>query len=574
MKTASSTSFMDQDSVWDKHNYGGVEYDRLADFPPKRLLDVSLVERVIEISRRACDAAPVEPIRVAELFAGRAPVSRLLADCQDLRFRCTAFDKNPAMQGSSAPPWVARYEAEFDVVHDRLPAADAGRYDWVVMENGLYAATLSPPGTPPYTSSEAWLMRVFALQKAQALLKPSGYLLVSDALSLTSNFGLKRIRTFLQSDVDARKALNMDQKTMLGVFWSYLMEHIRSRGDSQAASMIDVLKRNKAIMSKVQLLTFEATCQLFEGMGFRILDSRADDYLGSNGTFLLQKIGRDSSDGDSVPPIVLEHPIHEEVLRGIGAFRQRVYRATCAADCLPLMDDYDQKGQGISVVYPRRVKPGLAAAASLHVRDEVLGLDAENLMKPVSGRPFCDALLSFLVENSEKVRCAVQAGQTIRFSEVRRLAADGLSRHTLASVIRDLCHQFTSYEGHGIAIVLFVSDEKRLRLFNRINADGGAQFRKVAGFVLAPKDVEVETMMIAASDYFFGPLERLLETGLFDEDELERIQQLKSALVVGESWREAAEALDHPARVIRAVEKFLDRAPGKVNLYFTDHAMC
>jgi hypothetical protein len=57
--------------------------------------------------------------------------------------------------------------------------------------------------------------------------------------------------------------------------------------------------------------------------------------------------------------------------------------------------------------------------------------------------------------------------------------------------------------------VLFVSDENRLRLFNRINANGGAQFSKVEGFALSPADAGVETMVISASDYFFGPLEPL-----------------------------------------------------------------
>jgi hypothetical protein len=569
-------------SVWSQENYGGIEYDRLADFPPKVLLDYTIANHIIETSKDYMEFENGEPIRVAELFAGRAPISRTLKEMNELNFECHAFDKNEDMRGENPLEWVESYQTSFDASEIHLEESEKEKYDWVVIENGLYATSISEDGTRKYTKKEAEILRTIALQKAMNMLKPGGFLVISDALDNTSNFGLKRIKTFLQRDVEARRVLKKNEKGVTEVVWEYVTEHLKKskNGDNNKASMIDVLKRNREFVAKAQLFTHEENLDLFRrlGMNERVLFSQANDYLGSNGTYILRKLS-DIESQDHLPnqlgePISLKYPVHEKLLDLIGRFRRKVYKETKATDNLPIIDKYDRKKDGMTIIYPNKNHIGLTAVATLQPNDKEIGLDVEDLMLPEGKNKFYQALEEFLYNDSEKVKAAMDKGRKISFAEVRRLAADDLPRSDLMIFIGDLWRRFTSYaRKEKIDIVLFISDEKRLRIFNHINRNGGAQFKKVEGFDLDREDEELQTMMVSASNYFFGTWEKLEKEGILNDKDISNINNLKSVILNGNSWRETANQLDNSKDIIRSVEKMLYNAPSNVSLYYTDHSM-
>jgi hypothetical protein len=571
-----------ESSVWSQENYGGIEYDRLADFPPKVLLDYTIANHIIEISKDYMKFENGEPIKVAELFAGRAPISRTLKEMGELNFECHAFDKNEDMRGGDNLEWVESYKTDFDASETFLEESEKEKYDWVIIENGLYATSISEDGTRKYTKREAEILRTIALQKAMYMLKPGGFLVISDALDNTSNFGLKRIKTFLQKDVEARKVLKKNEKGVTEVVWEYVTEHIKKskHGDKNKASMLDVLKRNKEFVAKAQLFTHEENLDLFRrlGMNERVLLSQANDYLGSNGTYILRKLS-DIESQDDLPnqlgePISLKYPIHEKLLDLIGRFRRKVYKETKATDNLPIIDEYDKKKDGLTIVYPNKNHIGLAAVATLQPNDKEIGLDVENLMVPEDGNKFYKALEEFLYKDSKKVKAALDKGRKINFAEIRRLAADNLSRSELMFFIGDLWRRFPSYaKKEKIDIVLFITDEKRLRLFNHINRNGGVQFKKVEGLDLDREDEELQTMMVSASNYFFGSWDTLEKEQVLTMNDISNINKLKSVIVNGNSWRETANQLDNSEEIIHSVEKLLHNAPSNVYLYYTDYSM-
>jgi hypothetical protein len=569
-------------SIWDHENYGGIEYDRLSDFPPKILLDYSIANHIIETSKDYMEFQNGEPIKVAELFAGRAPISRTLKEIGELKFECHAFDQNEDMRGYNPLEWLESYETDFDASEIYLAENQKEKYDWVVIENGLYATSISEDGTRKYTKQEAQILRTIALQKAMNMLRPGGFLVISDALDNTSNFGLKRIKTFLQRDVEARRVLKKDEKGITEVVWEYITEHIKNpkHGDKNKASMIDILKRNKEFVAKAQLFTHEDNLDLFRrlGMNERVLFSQANDYLGSNGTYILRKLS-DIESQEDLPnqlgeAITLKYPVHEKLLNLIGRFRRKVYKESKATDNLPIIDEFDRKNDGMTIVYPNKNHIGLTAVASLQPNDKEIGLDVESLMIPKNSKEFYKALEEFLYGDSKKVKAALDAGKEISFGEVRRLAADDLPRSDLIIFIGDLWRRFTSYaRKERIDIVLFISDDKRLRIFNRINHDGGAQFKIVEGFDLDRENEELQTMMVSASNYFFGSWENLEREQILTKEDIANINKLKSVMVNGNSWRETANQFDKSEDIINSIEKLLRNAPSNVNLYYTDHPM-
>jgi len=259
----------ERSSVWKQENYAGIEYDRLGDFPPKILLDYTIANHITQISKDSMmDFENGESLKVAELFAGRAPISRTLKQMGQLNFECHAYDKNEDMKGDNSLEWVESYNTEFDATEISIEESEKEQYDWVVIENGLYATSISEDGTRKYTKREAEILRTIALQKAMSMLKPGGFLIISDALDNTSNFGLKRIKTFLQRDVEARRVLKKDEKGVSSIVWEYVTEHLKksSSGDKKA-SMIDVLKRNREFVAKAQLFTHEENIDLFRRLG-------------------------------------------------------------------------------------------------------------------------------------------------------------------------------------------------------------------------------------------------------------------------------------------------------------------
>ena len=571
-----------ESSVWNKENYGGIEYDRLTDFPPKILLDYNLANHIIETSKDYMEFENGEPIMVAELFAGRAPISRTLKERGELNFQCHAFDNNEDMRGQNSLEWVESYQTDFDASEIDLDEREKEKYDWVVIENGLYATSISEDGTPKYTKREAEILRTIALQKAMTMLKPGGFLIISDALDNTGNFGLKRIKTFLQRDVEARKVLKRNEKGVTEVVWEYVTEHIKKStgGDKKKASMIDVLKRNREFVAKAQLFTHEENLDLFRRLGLneRVLFSQANDYLGSNGTYILRKLS-DIESQEDLPnqlgeAITLKYPVHEKLLNLIGRFRRKVYKETKATDNLPIIDEFDRKEDGMTIVYPNKNHIGLTAVASLQPNDKEIGLDVESLMIPKNSKDFYKTLEEFLYGDSKKVKAALDKGKEISFGEVRRLAADDLPRSDLIIFIGDLWRRFTSYaRKEKIDIVLFISDDKRLRIFNRINHDSGAQFKIVEGFDLDRENEELQTMMVSASNYFFGSWEELEREQILTKEDIANINKLKSVILNGNSWRETANQLDKSEDIINSVEKLLHNAPSNVNLYYTDHPM-
>lgn len=569
---------LETNSVWKEDVYAGTEYDRLEDFPPKIQLDYSLANNVVEISKAFMEIDKDESIKLAELFAGRAPISKTLKQQGAINFECHAFDLNEDMMGKTIPNWIDSYDTSFDATEINIDCEQIEKYDWVVIENGLYATTISEDGTRKYTKHEAEILRTIALQKAMTMLKPGGFLIISDPLNNTSNFGLKRIKTFLQKDVEARRVLKRDEKGVLSVAWEYVNEHL-GKGKSNKSTMIDVLKRNREFVAKAQLFTHEENLELFNKLGLneRLLYSNENDYLGSNGTYVLRKLS--SIDSQFELPnewgeaISLKYPIHEKLLTLIGSFRRRVYKETNATDNLPIIDDYDRKEEGITMVYPNRNNTGFVAAATLQPKGKI-GLDVETLMVPKTEKDFYTQLTKFIYQDSLKVREAMKQGKVITFAEVRRLAADNLPRTELITFIGDLWRRFTSYcKKRDLNIVLFVSDEKRLKLFNHINRNGGAQFKKVEGVDLKRDSEELQTMMISASNYFFGDWEKLKRENILSEMDVYFIEKLKSEIRNGDDWRSIALNLDDSNEIIKSVEKLLEKAPSNVNLYYTDHPM-
>jgi hypothetical protein len=562
---------------WTEADYGGSEYERLAEFPPKKELDQGLAHLVVRyledaVEQNLLEKEPDTPFRIAELGAGRAPISTIL---NSQEAECDAFDINPDMKGRGELTHVNEYNDHFDLTTPDLDPKYIGKYDCVTMENCLYATSISEDGTKQYTKEEAEILREIALRKAMMMLKPGGVLVMSDALNNTSNFGLKRILTFLDRDVLARQNFHEHEKNQIGIVIEYLREHMDK--SNPKASMLDILESNKEFISKAQLFTHAENLDLFRNIytGSQLLYSDPEDYLGSNGTYVIQK-GLEENTRELGEPTELRYPIHKRLLEIIGKFRRKVYKDTNATDNLPIIDKYDTKeATGITLVYPNKNGLGFLAAATLQERGE-MGLDAEELMIPIdASKNFQSALLEFIYKDSALVRQALRNGiSQINIGEVRRLAADKLSIEQLKYFISDLWKRLTPFcRDNNIHIVLFVSDEKRLRLFNYVNGKKGTQFRKVEGFKLNKSSEEIQTMMISASNYFFGEWDKLIEENILTEEDVENINTLREEINNGDNWSEVVKSLNNSDQITQSVQKLLNNPPDNVNLYYTDHPL-
>jgi SAM-dependent methyltransferase len=538
-------------NVWSHDEYAGV-YSRLETFAPKELHDKEIVDLVHRLVERD-GLVEEDKVMVAEVGAGPAPISRLL---NQNGYECKAFDLNPDMSSVDFP---VSYENGFDLTSPEISEEDKGKYDVVVMENVWYATTLSPEGTRKYTQEEAQILRLTALKKAASLLRPGGFMILSDPMKQTENFGLKRIWNFLEFDQKARLSMHQEGKTIGGIMLEYMKD----------PQIKEILKRNKNLMKKAVLLNEEKVKELIisTGMFDEIVYSQPETYLGSNLTMALRRNGLELNESDISmlgTPIVLKGKVHENILSWIGKFRRKVYSQSETTDNLPEVDNFDLK-EGVVVVYPSKNKLGLAAVATLQPSGDI-GLDAEELMVPQEGE-FYNYLAKKIAEKSPVVKKALERGEDIEFAEIRRLAADNLGRGDAKKFLNSLCEIFKEYAWEkDIGIVLFMSDDKRFRLFNLSNSE--VQFQKVEGFALDRKDEHLQTMMISAANYFFKDWESYL-----NGDEIVLVNQLRKLLVNGDTWLEIIK--DHPqkAEIEIAVKKILNSSQDNVSVYYTDYSM-
>jgi hypothetical protein len=540
----------DKNSTWSENEYAGV-YSRLDKFAPKELHDHEIADLITSLAET--EEFESEQIRIAEVGAGPAPISRIL---NGEKFDCKAFDINPDMGRDIGN---IPYDSAFDLTDPTISEEEKGKYDFVVMENVLYATALSPEGTRKYTPQEAEIMRLTSLKKSAALLKPGGFLVISDPLKTTENFGLKRMVEFLEYDKKARLAMYNEEKNVGSIALEYIMDK----------QIKEVLKRNKKIMERAVLLDENEMINELESIDMfeEIVYKKSNTYLGSNMTLALRRNGEEMKE-DAVSilgePIILEGKVHRNILEWVGRFRRKIYAQSNTTDNLPEVDRYDLK-EGVLVVYPTKNKLELSAVATLQPSGEI-GLDAEELMVPEEGE-FYEQLTNVIYRNSEALRKAVDSGRTITYAEIRRLAADNLGYADVKVFLNSLCGIFKDYaKRNDIDIVLFMSDNKRFTMFNRAN--GEIEFKKVDGFALKRDNPELQTMMISAANYFFKDWEKFLT-----EDELTTANQLRKLLINGDTWEEKIK--DHPNRedFEKVVTKILTSAPDNVSIYYTDYSM-
>lgn len=100
-------------------------YQYLDSFAPKILLDKQIVKAIcsyIDFSKDGC-------VRVAEIGAGPAPISRILTKEFGQKFYCHAFDKNPAMAKIS--DLNIPYDQNFDLTDPSISEELIGKFDVV-----------------------------------------------------------------------------------------------------------------------------------------------------------------------------------------------------------------------------------------------------------------------------------------------------------------------------------------------------------------------------------------------------------------------------------------------------------
>ncbi|MDD3663169.1 MAG: hypothetical protein PHT84_04860 [Candidatus Pacebacteria bacterium] len=535
---------------WLEEDYAGV-YSRVETFAPKELHDNEIADLVADSLERA--GLDKEESLIAEVGAGRAPISRRLIE---KGYECKAFDLNPDMTPSDNH---LAYDKNFDLTSTELPQGELGKYDVVVLENVWYATTLPSEGTRNYTFEEAKVMRLISLKKAASLLRPGGMLVLSDPLKRTKDFGPKRVLDFLNFDQDARLSLRNEKRSIGKIMIEYMKD----------SKIKEVLKKNKEIMNKVVLLNKDEIMDLVvnTGMFDDVVYSKTESYLGSNLLMVLRRNGLEigtSGQASLGEPIALRGFVHKDILKKVGKFRREIYAKSNTTDNLPEIDKFDLK-EGVLVVYPNKYKLGFAAVATLQAAGD-MGLDAEELMEPEEG-DFYQVLNAKIAEKSPVMKQALLSRRDINYAEIRRLAADNLGRADARKFLNSLCEIFKQYaEENNIDIVLFMSDDKRFRMFNLSNSE--VQFKKIEGFHLDRKDEMFQTMMISAANYFFKDWANYL-----DEKEIVLVNTLRQLVVNGDTWIDIIE--NHPLRsdIEAAVRKLLQLVPDNVSIYYTDYSM-
>lgn len=529
-------------------------YMKLNSFPPKELLDQNICKSIESFSKRE----ELDYVLVAELGAGPAPISHMLTNSNPEKYLCYAFDKNPSMTNNLQHPF--EYDSNFDLTDPNIPEEYIGKYDVVVLENALYATTMSSDGKK-YTPKEAEILRTTTFKKAAAMMRPGGILVLSDPLITTQNFSPKRIIEFLQYEQDALRQLRDERKSILEIFLNKLTDKDIKR----------ILKINKGIMKNAVLVNESQIKQLVNSSGLFFsepLEYNSQSYLGSNITAVYRRNNKEIEGAGSSElgnPIILEGEIHERILHWIGDFRKRKYEETKATTNLPEVDAYDRKKEGIVVVYNSENKVGPAATATFQERG-TKGLDTEHLMLPLEGE-FYTQLIKQMSDKSPKVKEKVEKGLNLKFGEIRRLATDNLGPMDFKQLFRSMCDIFFKYaKDNDIDIVMFVSDRKRAKAFNMAN--GTVQFQEIEGFKLVRNDPKIQTMMIPAYNYFFSDWHEKLST-----EEIDLVNELSKLIKNGDIWTDVIKGLPKEEAYKQAVNSLLTKTADNVGIYFTDYSM-
>ena len=265
---------MEKEKWGDSLDYPEI-YPRLEKFPPKELLNYEIANIITSFRERES----LDTVNVAELGAGPAPISEILTQTNSDVFRCKAFDINPRMKGDKTLPFD--YDTNFDLTDPFLEKEEFGKYDVVVLENVLYATSMSPEGTANYTSNEANLLKVASLKKAAAMLRVDGILILTDPLKKTEDFGVKRIVEFLNKEKEALSELKRGDKTLVEIFFKNLSDK----------EMRNMLKINKKIMSKAVLNEESEYKNIIQytNLFYPPIYWNPDTYLGSNLTAVLRR---------------------------------------------------------------------------------------------------------------------------------------------------------------------------------------------------------------------------------------------------------------------------------------------
>lgn len=544
--------------TWNRDGSYHEVYKGLGEYPPKALLDRDLVNEVINHTSK------IEgQVLVAELGAGPAPISNLLNQANSERYKCEAFDLNPEMTLGKKFPFA--YTTGFDLTDPNIAEEEIGKYDVVTLENSLYTVSMAPDGTRKFTQQEAYLMKQLAFNKAAAMLKPGGVLIMSDPLPNTGNFGLERIISFLQKEQEA--------EVMLGGKKSSLMEVFMRR--VQDKEMKEILSENKKLMERVVLSPKEEmekmikNSQLFEEKPLYI-DSA--DYLGSNYTVTLKRNENEVTVNSEVcnkldSSVMIEGIPHPRILSFVGDFRKRVYAQSGTTEQLPKQDKFDNK-DGLLLVYLSKNKPGIAAVSTLQPRGD-MGLDAEELMSPDGlgkDKEFYNHIITELEKTSPSVEESTFYENPIQLGEVRRLATDNLDGQGMRGFFKDMARKFVDYSNKKkIDIILFLTEPDRAKFFNGLN--GITEFKEVKGFKLN-RQPEHQTMMLCAANYFFGDLKASL-----GEEDAKLVEEATHLVGNKSDWREAIKGNEKEQKYTVAIEKLFEEAPDNVSIYFSDYPL-
>lgn len=537
-----------EEGFWTEEKYAGKEYDLLKDYPPKTLLDKSIASFILEISDE------LGKIEVAELGAGRAPISKLLSN--DPSIKCKAFDKNPDMAGTDQN-LLPEYDKNFDLRSPQIREDEIGRYDVVVMENSLYTVTIPEKGTDRvYTDQEAELLRNIAIKKAASMLKPGGYLILSEPHKTSGSFSLKRIWEFLSRDKKARDTLSFNKKNVPSIAIDYLSNK----------EMTSLLKRNQQLMARTNLETAEGIKGSFSRTGLFEEPQYWDEksYLGSNVTAIFQRnskpLASEEEPTELGDPVVLLGNIHPDLLQVLGQFRRKIYKKTNTTDNLPIVDEYDKK-DGVVIVFPARNKLDFAAVATM--QPEGIGFDSEELMFSEDGA-FKEQLDKKIIDQSSKAKDFFEKNGFLNYGEIRRLAIDNLTREGIKTFMTTIANKFFEYaKDKNMQIVLFLSEEDRAKFFNRTN--GLAEFHPLEGFKLNREDPALQTMEICAKDYFFK------WQGLLTQEEIGLFDEARRMITNGHTWEEVIEGKPKEKEYRDVIEKILKGAEDNVAIRYTDY---
>lgn len=534
------------ENIWNEYSN---EYSWVESFPPKEKHDEEIAFLVKDLLER--DGLERDEINVAEVGAGFAPISKRL---EKEGYNCKAFDANPEMTSKEEGGFV--YDKNFDLTRPEISEEEKGKYDVVVMENAWYATTLSPEGTRKYTEDEAKLMRLTSLKKASALLRPGGFLVISDPLKSTEGFGLKNIYSFLQLDKEARRELYNENKSIPQIVIQYLKD----------PRVKEVFKRNKDIMKKAVLMEEKEVDEMIEASGLfdEVVCKEPNTYLGDNITMALRRNGLELEGNEKAKlgeTVVLEGHVHEEILDWIGDFRRKIYARSKTQTNLPKVDKFDLK-KGVLVTFFGKDRLGLSAAGTLQPVGET-GLELEELMYLEKNGGFYNFLSETLAKKSPAIRKKLDSGEEISYAEVRRLAMDNLGLEgskkclkTFSSCLREYCSK------EGVDVVLFISDEKKAKMFNAFVDEN---FVKAGDFHLNREDENSQTVMLTGADYFLKDWRSYLE-----EEEVGLMGELQKLLVNGRPWRKVIENHPMKSEIESTVQKLFANAPENVFLYAAD----